>query len=245
MRKLPLVTAAILAASVSAASAQGRSYKDYEPAPPRWSGLYVGVQGGVAWTDWNLSNAISTPGVGPFAAPGFPLGSFNDSGVVGGLHVGANYQTGGFVLGIEADINWADAESSRDFVAVGIAPGLPFKLTNSLEHYGTLRGRLGVTWEGLHLYGTGGFAWGTSKVNVTSSGQFNGPFATSDSSSHTGWTAGVGAEYFIAPNVIVGVEYKHIDLGREKYTLDFPAGVVNTSADLTIDEVTARLKYKF
>jgi len=238
-------TAAILAASVSVASAQqARSYKDYEPAP-RWSGVHVGVQGGIASTDWNLSNAISTPGVGPFAGAGFPLGGFDDSGVTGGVHAGASYQMGSLVFGIEVDMNWTNAEATRDFVAVGIAPGLPFTVTNSLEHYGTLRGRVGMTWDTLHLYATGGFAWGTSKTSVVSPGQFNGPFSTSDSNNHTGWTLGGGAEFFIAPNVIVGIEYKHVNLGSEVYTLDFPAGVVATSADLKIDEVTARLKYKF
>ena len=241
MRKLAFV-AAIVVATCSAASAG--SLKDYSDAP-RWSGAYVGIQGGIAWTDWNLSNAISNPPVGPFSPPGVPLGGFDDNGFTGGVHIGANYQTGNLVLGIEADFNWTNAESSDDFLAVGIGAGLPFSIKNSLEHYGTLRARVGVTWDGFLLYATGGFAWGTSKTSVVSPGQLLGAFADSDSNRHTGWTAGVGAEYFIAPNVIIGIEYKHIDLGSETYVLDFPAAPVSTSADLTVDEVTARLKYKF
>jgi len=245
MRSFWLATA-ILAATVSTASAQGRSMKDNAPEPAQWSGFHVGVQGGGAWADWHLDNLVSTPAVGPFTSPGFPVGGFDDSGFVGGVNIGVSIQTGSLVFGIEADFNWSNVEASGDFVAVGISPGLPLNITNTLDHYGTVRGRVGMTWDGMLLYATGGLAWGTSKTAITSPGQFAGPFATSDSSRHTGWTAGGGAEFMIAPNVIVGVEYKHIDLGSKDVAFDFPlATVVNSSVDITIDEVTARLKYKF
>ena len=46
-------------------------------------------------------------------------------------------------------------------------------------------------------------------------------------------------------NWIFGVEYKHLDLGSKTYTYAFPAAPVTGETDLTIDQVTARLSYKF
>jgi hypothetical protein len=49
----------------------------------------------------------------------------------------------------------------------------------------------------------------------------------------------------VSPNVILGVEYKHIDFGRQDYTYAFPAANVTSSANVTLDEVTARAMWKF
>lgn len=243
MRKLALGVAMLVATGTSALA--GGSIKDGPGAGPAWTGYYAGIQVGAASADWNYSNAISTPGVGPFAAPGFPLGGFDGSGLVGGVHAGYNSQRGNLLAGIEVDVNWSNLDETRNFLAVGIAPGLPFTLKSSLESYGTVRGRLGYAEDRMLIYATGGFAWAASQADIVSPGQFSGPFATSDHNVHVGWTAGAGIDFRLNPQWVLGLEYKHIDLGKETYNFTFPAATVATSTDLVLDEVTLRLSRKF
>jgi outer membrane immunogenic protein len=236
--------AIIVITSCSMAFADGSVKDGPAPASP-WSGFYVGGQAGAAWANWDVGNAISTPGVGPFADPGFPLGEFDGSGAVAGVHAGFNRQIGSIVVGLEADISWSGADSSRDFIAAGIGPGLPLTVENTLEYYGTLRARVGLARERLLVYATGGFAWASSKTSITSPGQLAGPFATSDRNTHSGWTAGLGADFMMDSRWILGFEYKHMDLGSENYAFTFPLADVNASTDLVLDEVTLRAKHRF
>jgi outer membrane immunogenic protein len=238
----------VVAAPVLAADLPGRPI--YKAPPPdavsTWTGFYIGAQVGWASADWDASSLVSTPPIGPFAAPGFPIGTFNGDGFVGGVHVGYNHQFNNIVLGIEADFNWPDVDVTRNFVAIGIQPGLPLAINASLDSYGTIRGRFGVTWGRALLYGTAGWAWARSEISITSPGQFAGPFATTSRNTHNGWTAGVGVDYMVTPNFIVGVEYKHLGFDSETYTFAFPlATSVTSSVDLDVDEVTIRAKWKF
>ncbi len=247
MRKLALAVAMLVVTGTSAL-ADG-SIKD---APvvvaPTWEGAYVGLQIGGLWADWNSSNAISDPGIGPFTDPGFPLGGFDGSGVTGGMHFGFNHQMGSFVGGFEVDLNFTNADDTRNFLAVGVPPGLPLTIKQSIDSYGTVRARAGYARDRVLVYATGGVAWAAVESSLTSPGQFAGPFATGDRHMLTGWTAGAGVSYMISPQWLLALEYKHIDLGDKAYTYTFPfAGgtPVTTHIDLVMDEVTLRLSRKF
>ena len=246
-----LVVSGILGLSSGAALAADLPRKAPPPPVPApvvmsWTGFYLGGQVGWGRARWDTSNFISTPGVGPFASPGFPIGSTDGSGVVGGIHGGFNYQWQNIVAGIEADINWTNIDDTVSYRAIGIGAGLPFAIKYSLDYYGTVRGRLGYAWDRFLVYVTGGWAYGHSNIDITSPGQFFGPFATSASNkNHTGWTVGGGFSYMITPNWIAGLEYKHIDLGDETNVYAFPAAPVTGTTDLKIDEVTLRVSYKF
>jgi outer membrane immunogenic protein len=94
-----------------------------------WTGFYVGVNAGYGWGNDNNNrngffggNALTVDTlVGPapvVAAPGsaIPNNGFfgnnrNNSGFVGGAQIGYNWQMtpgAGFVVGVEADLQWAD-----------------------------------------------------------------------------------------------------------------------------------------
>jgi len=52
----------------------------------------------------------------------------------------------------------------------------------------------------------------------------------------------------VMPNWIVGIEYKHLGFGRETYTFTFPfagGSPVSGTANLDIDEVTLRARWKY
>lgn len=64
-----------------------------------WSGVYIGVQAGYGWGDNDYSALGSAA-------------DFDSDGFVGGLTVGANWQSGAFVYGVEADISYSNIDGS-------------------------------------------------------------------------------------------------------------------------------------
>src|SRR5580658_4594059 len=68
-----------------------------------WGGFYVGVNGG-----WGFgSSTWSDPANFPTST-----GSFNIDGGLAGGTIGANFQSGAWVFGAEADIDWANLNGS-------------------------------------------------------------------------------------------------------------------------------------
>lgn len=120
------------------------------------------------------------------------------SGVAGGVQLGYNWQTGQFVLGGEADIQLSAVD---DVFA-------PWKFSN--PWFGTLRGRAGVAFNNVLVYGTGGLAYGGLR------GELNG---LSETKTHLGWTLGAGVEVGFAPNWSAKVEYLYLDLTDRSYSI--------------------------
>src|SRR4029453_15728565 len=82
-----------------------------------WTGVYVGLNLGYSWgrsrTHVDFFPAAGPPIVllpGSVTAPDFKL----NGGVFGG-QIGANWQNGSFVGGVEADIQWTGQKGSADF----------------------------------------------------------------------------------------------------------------------------------
>lgn len=239
-----VLLASLLAVPAFAADlpVKARPYQQQPIFTPSWTGLYIGGQVGYANADWGNSPLFAN--IGPFVT-GVPVGGTSGDGVTGGGHVGYNYQMANWVFGVEADFNWTGANSST-YQLITVGPGLALNTTRNLDHYGTVRARLGyAAWDRTLLYVTGGWAYGKSNATIIGTGAIGGPFTTSASNTHSGWTVGAGFDYMITANWIVGAEYKHIDLGGETYNYLFPLAPVTGVSDLTIDEVTARVAYKF
>ncbi|MGH6817275.1 MAG: outer membrane protein, partial [Methylovirgula sp.] len=106
IRKL-LVSAAILATMTGGAWAADlpntKGPPAFAPPPPpqfTWTGLYVGGQVGYQWgtTGWDIHSEPPAPAVS-LDRPGY-----SDQGVVGGGHIGYNYQVNQFVFGVEGDV---------------------------------------------------------------------------------------------------------------------------------------------
>jgi outer membrane immunogenic protein len=75
-----------------------------------WTGIYVGVNGGFTFGGSAWSDSVT----------GSSSGSFRTSGFVFGGTVGANYQAGSLVFGVEADSDWADAGGFGTFTATSL-----------------------------------------------------------------------------------------------------------------------------
>ena len=153
----------------------------YIPPPFTWTGFYVGVNAGGGWASRNNNNNLGFPFVGalPFGG-GIPFATSgnggNQSGFIGGVQAGYNYQFGigsGFVIGGETDIDWANINRNHsNNVAFGsfTLPQFPGTLftpsnvattsRNNNQYIGTVRLRAGYAWDRILVYATGGLAYG-------------------------------------------------------------------------------------
>jgi outer membrane immunogenic protein len=158
-----------------------------------WSGFYIGAMGGYAKE--NTSDPLGIKG-------GF-----------GGGTVGYNWQFGTIVAGVEADGAIADINNSATVSGV--------TATAKIDALATVRGRVGVAFDHVLLYGTGGLALVDTKVTAT-----NGVLTLSDSKSQTGWAAGAGIEWMFLPRWSLKAEYLYRSFGGQTFfAAQFPPGI--------------------
>ena len=138
-------------------------------APPasiaayNWSGFYGGIHAGYGWGDGKPSIGIIDPsGVTQTAAAAgaFPLSySFDRNGYVAGGQIGFNQQINQWLWGVEADISATGIKGSQTVTlpACGICGGPNLSsVSQNMDWFGTVRGRLGYATGPWLLYGTGG-----------------------------------------------------------------------------------------
>jgi outer membrane immunogenic protein len=237
-----IVSCAALATMVVAASAadlpSAKGPPVYVPPPPpvfSWTGFYVGAQVGYEWGD--TSGALTRP-PGRIAI-NRPF-SQNPDGVVGGIHLGYDEQFSQFVVGLEGDVNGSGYQGSSS-----IAPGNPVFERERTPIDGSLRGRVGVAFDRILLYGTGGVAFGDFATSLVST-----PPAPVYTETHyplrVGWTAGAGIEYAIDNNWSVRAEYRYTDYGNFNvvYT-NFLAPPVTVRYRATDNRAQVGFSYKF
>jgi opacity protein-like surface antigen len=141
------------------------------------------------------------------ALPGQRL-NIRTRGVVGGGQIGYNYQTGRWVLGIEADLSASGVSGELGLGA--------FTARTALDWFGTFRGRFGYTFDRLLVYGTGGLAYGKISLDYSLGG-----ISVGESRKQIGWTVGGGGEYALSDRVSVKAEYKYINFGSRTYLTEF------------------------
>ena len=219
MKKLLLagVAAATMLAAGSAFAADLPSRK-YAPVAPvvvapvfTWTGFYVGVNAGYGWNTNNNNNAFNyyAPVASQYLWTGG--GSNNDGGFVGGGQIGYNYQIGQFVIGAEADIQYADM-GGRNHFGYG---------NQGMDWFGTVRARAGIAIDRALIYVTGGFAYGGggNNNNYYGYGFANtalnyGYYSGNGDNTATGWTVGGGLEYAFTDNITARIEGLYVSLDR-------------------------------
>jgi outer membrane immunogenic protein len=234
VRKLLMTTALVCLASGAALAADLPSEKGppvYSPPPPpppafTWSGVYIGAQVGYGW---GTSGAYDT------TAPS-PIGTYSTSGVVGGGHIGYNYQISQFVFGLEGDMN-ASTENGSTVDGVDIPGNV---LTIHKNYDASIRGRIGYAFDRVLIYATGGGAYGDFRTSYSAPGAFDGDF----NDGRFGWTVGGGIEYAIDNNWSVRAEYRYTDYGHIN-DLAINTYGDNISQHLRDNRVQVGFSYKF
>jgi outer membrane immunogenic protein len=191
-----------------------------------WTGAYAGVSGGYLWNETGARlEGTSRGGAAAGIKPNFLLKS--DGYLIGG-QVGSNMQIGAFVIGLEADASYTDVSTNNSSGANG--GGARTKVVRSdLDYLGTVRGRLGVAFDRVMIYGTGGLAYGgvTTRVGGDSAASTTLTGRTEDTA--IGWAAGAGVEWAFTNNMTFKAEYLHYDLEDQKVALKNAAGREATS----------------
>jgi outer membrane immunogenic protein len=233
-RKILISTAAVVVVSGSAFAADLPSRAPppvFVPPPPifTWSGFYIGGQVGY---EWGRTSATVFETAGPAS---IGLGGFNSNGVVGGAHIGYNYQISQFVVGLEGDVNGAGYRGSNVFLGAA-----SFTTRNDID--GSVRGRVGVAWDRALIYATGGAAFAPFRHTIT---VFGGG-VDEESTTRVGWTIGGGIEYAITNNWSLRAEYRYTDYGHiEDVLFNSTGGTLAVRTHETDNRVQGGFSYKF
>jgi outer membrane immunogenic protein len=275
MKKLIAASAALIAfAAAGAASAADMAVKAPPMAPvadPDWTGGYVGINGGYSWgrSSTNVTFFNSATGVAIVPPPGSITSSrFNLNGGVAGGQIGYNLQSGRWVFGLETDLQWSDERGNTNFLCAATAtggvclPGATFlpagatgatlSYSQSLQWFGTARGRVGVTLvPSVLAYVTGGLAYGSIKTSGNLSG-FNpggaaAALAFNNSTTKGGWTLGGGLETRLTDRWTGKIEYLYADYGTVSgAVVNTVAGIgANYSSRITDNVLRVGLNYHF
>ena len=194
------------------------------PPPPAWSwaGPYIGANLGYSWGSSNVNASFINSATGALVSTGST--TVHPDGVIGGGQIGYNWQFGNWVPGLEADIQGSGEQGSGTIICptlCSVNGPVTVSITEKLEWFGTVRGRLGwtVTPETM-IYATGGLAYG----ELNDSGNISDGVTTTGfnfSKTSAGWTAGGGVESHLTGNWTWKIEYLFL-------TLDEPSGTVAT-----------------
>jgi opacity protein-like surface antigen len=155
-------------------------------------------------------------------------GSINTSGGLVGGTVGYNYQINHFVIGAEADIDWAGISGTTTTAAC------PAGCKTSDSWLSTIRGRVGYAADRFLPYFTGGAALGN--IDATT-----GPLTTS--ASNAGWTVGAGLEFAFTPSWSAKAEYLYVNLG--KFNCGFNCGGLTDNVSFSANIVRGGINYRF
>ena len=171
--------------------------------------IYAGAHIGGGWSRFASPSAIET---------------VNTSGVLGGLQVGANLQSGNFVYGVEGDVSIAGVRGNGSGTIGGVAA------TSTAKHrwFATLGGRLGYALGRTLVFAKGGGAWT----------QYHWDFATAAAAlgqnrDRFGWMVGGGVEQAWTDTISFKLEYNYLDFGRRTETFT-PGALVIAPVDVRL-----------
>ena len=265
MKRIFIGIAAVASLLTTGALAADLAPRTYTKAPPPiaavydWTGFYIG--GNVGYS-WGRSSDTSTLTNGAGTVLFTSADKTNLNGIVGGGQIGYNWQTQNWVWGLEADIQGTDEKGTRNFICptgictpgvIGAAfvPGVavPLALSQKIDWFGTVRGRVGfLAAPTVLLYATGGLAYGEIKSSET----IGGLTGFSNATTNVGYTVGAGIEGVIGGNWTAKLEYLYVDLGKVSgsFLTTIPAlggGVLSSSYSSRITDNVLRvgLNYKF
>ncbi|MBV9243066.1 MAG: porin family protein [Acidobacteria bacterium] len=267
MKKFLVAAASLMAFSASASAADMRMPMKAPPvtapAVTSWSGFYIGLDGGYSWGR-SRDDAIFSVGGVPVVPPPGSTGSttFNLNGGLFGGQIGYNWQISNWVLGLEGDGQWSNERGSSNFTCAGsvlpiniaVVPGVcgvagvVVPMTQTIEAFGTVRGRIGLlATPDILLYGTGGLAIGSIRTDLSLVNAAGAVLvAASNSTTRVGWTAGAGIEGMFAPHWSAKLEYLFMDFGSFNNAVTVPAGLgVTVNSRVTDNVLRAGVSYHF
>jgi outer membrane immunogenic protein len=264
MRKTALAASAafVIASGAMAMPASAADLDFFQPAPPplipTWQGFYIGGHVGYGEATFRGRADVDIFDANNAFVTGESFSRrLRPDGILGGFQAGYNWQMDSFVLGIEGDISFTDWRRSSvlfDTDAGDFGGPFPAPFNNdfafgtmrtNVDFLASVRGRLGIAFDSLLLYGTGGVAWADASARARLVGVHSGPGPDFDVTRSTnlndfGFVVGGGASWMVIPQTFsLGVEGLFYFFDKRKTLFDDTFSVAGLgSADVV---ATARL----
>src|SRR5580700_2679220 len=242
MKKIMLGVVALVAIGAGPALAADLPARTYTKAPVvvpepvyNWTGFYIGANGGYGWGSSNW-----------FFSPAGTSVSNSTSGGLAGGQIGYNWQVApNWVVGLEADGDWANIKGSTS------CPNTAFNCFSNTDDLASFRGRVGYAAGPALFYGTGGVGYAHTSYSAltvvgglpasTVAGTATGLFGTD----RWGYAAGAGIEYGFTPNWSAKIEYMHYGFSTVTAPLLTLSVASTTAVGLNIDTVKVGINYRF
>jgi high affinity Mn2+ porin len=213
-----------------------------------WTGFYIGGHFGYAAgrTDWSATDAGAAA---PALAGSFDLfntfDAFKGTGsYIFGMQAGYNYVLPShWLIGFEADASAPNTLAGSQTLTTPTDGQATYN--DTVLNFGTARARIGYDFNRFLVYGTGGLAWSYDRLQRT---QLAGGIVAAGTTEtaflwRTGWAAGAGVEFPVAPNWTAKVEYLATGFGDGKKT--FPAaGQSFDDSNLSVQSLRVGVNYQ-
>lgn len=207
-------------------------------AQTEWTGPYVGAQVGLASADddaesvefdtnldGQFGDTVNTTAPANAFSPGFCSGSANTNAPGGGcseddeatefgLRAGYDWQFGRFVIGGVAEVSMVDIEDSVS--AFSTTPA-SYTLTRQLDYIVGIRGRVGVAFDPVLVYATGGPAYAKIESSFSTTNGANAFTERGDDDGVWGYQLGLGAEWRVNERWSLGAEWMFSSFEDDSY----------------------------
>ena len=236
LARVALFSAASILSSVSALAADLPARAPVAPVAYvpafSWTGFYLG--GALGWIE---TSPEYTTGALVLGTPFIVSSASNRNGLSYGILSGYNYQMGQVVLGVEGDFTGWTVGKIRYTSITGDF------LTAHSKWGGSIRGRFGYAADRALFYLTGGAAFVSNETSIPTTG-----ISIGGDGVRWGWTVGGGIDYAFTNNWFTGIEYRYSQYETRNFVYPIPIlnlGVVGFKQELSTNQVTARIGYKF
>lgn len=194
---LTVCVCAVTAANAADYGPGGLKDTPYAVTPWNWGGFYGGWTIGYGTGD--SSNFVSANNNNPHG-----WASNNPDGIMIGGTVGYNWMyTPNWVLGVEADMSWADLEGQQHkYIYDG------HDWSGGWDGFGTIRGRVGYAFGPTMVYATGGIAFLHINETIVGNDADESNFAQGWL---TGYVVGLGVEHAFTDRLTAKIEYLYAD----------------------------------
>lgn len=184
-----------------------------------WPGLYLGANLGYGTNPADAYFIAQSSTALLFQNKGYTAKGLNiqDAGFLGGGQIGYNWQMNSIILGVDADLDYANISSAN---AATSSDTITTTINKNIQWLATIRGRLGkLASDSMLVYLTTGPAFGSAIINFDQR-VAGSPCPTSwcvvanKTQTKVGWTGGAGLEYAVSKGISFKAEYLYVYLGN-------------------------------
>ena len=180
-----------------------------------WTGSYIGLNSGFVSSTTKLTTINSNTS----SYPDFGVGESNDTHLTGfaiGGEVGYNQQSRNFVYGVFGALAYSSSQATSWSVNACCGAG-DDEFKSKIRGWGIIGGRFGYAFNKLLVSVNAGVAFGNYNLKINDhNSNYQGIPQTdsygggSDNKWLTGLALGVGVDYALTSNWILGVDYKYV-----------------------------------